>query len=134
MIIRIETEQTEHDLIVKEAAKILEATGKYKVFTNPGQEHNVAVGGFYPDIIITNKDSETVRFVIEVETISSIKESEVSQWRDYAKLGATFYLLVPYSNLETAKRLCAEGKVTASFGYYWRDEQNKINISYENSK
>jgi hypothetical protein len=125
-------DQIVHDTILSVAAEKLRKIGRYEVYTNPGQEKKVDIAGFYPDIILTNKGSKIVRFIIEVETNSSVNEYEVDQWKKFAALGAIFYLLVPRSVLDTAKRLCIDRKVDVKFGYYWEDSSGDLQISYEN--
>jgi hypothetical protein len=74
-----EQEQKEHDEVLTIVTERLKETRKYKIYTNPGQEHKVVVGGVYPDIILTDTNSNIVRVIIEAETTSSVQKLEVSQ-------------------------------------------------------
>jgi len=74
----IPEDQTNHDMIIQYAAKLLNQAGKFEVYTNPDGQHNTRIGNSYPDIILTHKNSLTVSFIIEVETSNSVIQSEVS--------------------------------------------------------
>ncbi len=129
-MIRQSSDQIFHDKIIQIAAENLKKTNKFTVYTNPNGEHNTKIGNSYPDIILTPIGSNTVQFVIEVETAISINESEVAQWREYSGLGGTFYLLVPKEELSRIKQICALFNITAKFGYYSVENENTI-ITYE---
>jgi len=129
-ISRLPTDQQYHDKILQTAADNLRSTGKYNVYTNPNGEHNTRLGDSYPDIILTPQNSNTVQFIIEVETSDSVNENEIPQWREYSSLGGIFYLLVPIQDLARAKQLCVANTITARFAYYVV-ENNAIKITYE---
>jgi hypothetical protein len=122
--------QNDHDWIVQTAAARLDAT-KYSVYINPGAQKNTAVGGEYPDIIVTPRGSNAVQFIIEVETEGSVNDSEAEQWKSYSKLGATFYILVPYPSLQAARTICLRQGIRTRFAYYWIDERRQFQIRYE---
>ncbi len=122
--------QTSHDWVVNIAGGRLDAA-KYTVYMNPGSQKNTAVGGEYPDIIVTPRGLNTIQFIIEVETEASVNDSEATQWKLYSELGATFYILVPYSSLKAARSICARKAIRAKFGYYWFDDKRQFQIRYE---
>ena len=64
-----------HDKVIAEAVKILNQE-KFDIYTNPSQEKNAGINDNYPDIILTEKGTNTVKFIIEVETTDSITENE----------------------------------------------------------
>jgi len=91
--------------------------------TNPGSDKNIKVRAndgteFYPDIVVRDqaKTSDDLVMIAEVETSESVAESEVAQWRDYAKT-QPFYLYMPKGNAVKAKQLAAGVKV-AGFREY----------------
>ncbi len=128
---RDEREQTEHDLVVEEAARRLRLGEKFNVLTNPGGEKRVGVKGHHPDIVGMSRKNGNARFVVEVETVNSVTNSEVGQWLDFASIGLPFYLLVPYRLVDSARRLCSAFGVVCRFGYWHRNEAGRLSISYK---
>jgi len=127
---RTDTLQTFHDRVIEIAANNLREN--YKVYTNPGTQHNTSVGNLYPDIILTPKDSNSVSFIIEVETSDSVTAHEAySQWKDYSKLGGTFYLLIPQTSRTLAETLCKQYSISVKFATYSIDQNNHLQINYE---
>ena len=122
------TEQIKHDLAIKAVAQQLGASRSYTVHVNPGAECNVKVGGEYPDIVVTERGSGTVKYVMEVETISSVGPSEVEQWKRFAAIGVRFYLLVPYRMQRIVRQLWQSNHVNCRFGYYTEDESGRFRI------
>lgn len=122
--------QNLHDYVVNTAATRLDRA-KYDVYTNPGTQKNIVIGGQYPDVVVTPKGVNTVQFVIEVETQDSVNDSEaVGQWKPYSELGSTFYLLVPHVSLQIAQNLCLRNGIQAKFAVYWTDERGNLQIKY----
>jgi len=125
--------QSLHDKVIQTAANQLNRQN-HDVFTNLGSQHNVWIGNNYPDIVMTKKGTNTVEFIIEVETSDSINITEaLNQWKKYAtEIKASFYLLVPLSNKNTVINLCKQVGISARFGTYQTDVfGNVININYE---
>ncbi len=128
---RYPNEQSEHDKVIEYAYSHLNKT-THDVYINPGSYKNTSVNGLYPDIIITAKGDKVVKFIIEVETVNSINQNEVNQWRSYIKLGGTFYLLVPKDSKHKAELLCRQNNLKARFGTYTKDAWGNItNVNYE---
>ena len=123
--------QSEHDNVIKYAFTTLDKTS-HDVYTNPGSQKNTSVNGFYPDIIITDKGEARVKFILEVETEDSITQNEITQWRDYLKLGGIFYLVVPKKSRQKAELLCRQNNLKARFATYSKDVFGNItNLNYE---
>jgi hypothetical protein len=80
MAARTEEEQTEHDLVIEAAVEQFANSAKFRLQANPGTEMNVAVGHQYPDIVVTERGSSKVRFLIEVETTDTVGDQEVNHW------------------------------------------------------
>jgi len=118
-----------HDRVIQAAAANL---GNWIVYSNPGQQKNAYIGNAYPDIILTNRVTNNIEFVIEVETSDSVTAHEAyGQWRQYANLPGTFYLLVPRESRQNAAFFCNQYGIQAKFGTYWIDRYNQIQIHYE---
>lgn len=122
-------EQLEHDLVISAAAQQFSVSQKYNIYTNPGIEQRYRVGGLYPDIVAVDKNSGRVKFVIEVETTSSVDKSEAKQWKELQRLGATFYLLVPYRAEPAAEQVSKTAGVKCHFGHYVEDEKGRFRIT-----
>lgn len=105
-----------HDKVVHDIVSHLN-TETYDVYINPGQEKNAGIGDNYPDVILTDKNSTTVKFIMEVETVESVSQEEaLRQWKKYVtEINATFYLVVPISSLKKAKELCQREGINARF-------------------
>jgi hypothetical protein len=125
------TEQFEHDLVIQAAVGQFAASAKYNTYANPGAEKTVGVSGKYPDIVVTEKGSGKVRFVIEVETASSVDVTEAAQWREFARLGPPLYLLVPQRVLPVAEGLCSKASIKCHCGYYYQDERGRFKIALQ---
>ena len=128
MAARLEEEQTEHDLVIEATVEQLANSAKYVILPNPGTEKNVAVGHQYPDIVVTEKGSAKVRLVIEVETTDTVGDQELGHWRALAGLGPPLYLLVPYTVVADAERLCTQANIKCHHGYYREDEMGRFKI------
>ena len=129
MAIRQYLAQNEHDSVIQAAYNNLDKIN-HRVYTNPNQQKNTNINGYYPDLIITPINDNTVKFTIEVETADSVNNAEVHQWRTYSQLGGTFYLLVPYASKNLAELLCRQNKIKARFGTY-RIQNGRYIITYE---
>lgn len=108
-----------HDKVVRDIVSHLN-TVTYDVYINPGQEKNAGIGDNYPDVILTEKNSTTVKFIMEVETVESVSQEEATrQWKKYvSEINATFYLVVPALSLKKAKDLCQREGINARFTTY----------------
>lgn len=117
-----------HDRVIEVAGNNL---WSYNVYKNPGTQKLFGIGNLYPDIILTNKQSNVIEFIIEVETESSITPQEaVTQWSLYSKLPGSFYILVPYQLIEPAKRLCQQYSIQATVGAFYQEPNGRIVINY----
>lgn len=75
----------------------------------------------FPDIVVIDARTTEVRLLAEVETVRSLEEATdlAEKWRTFCSLGA-FYLFVPMSHLDKARRILREGKVRPSGLRAWR--------------
>lgn len=132
MAYREYSKQSVHDRVIQIASENLMRSGNYRVYTNPGTEHNTSIGNLYPDIILTPLNSNNVQFLVEVETADSVNANEaLSQWKAYSNLGGTFYLLVPQESLILAKNICIQYGIQAKFGTWTINYFNQLTINYD---
>lgn len=108
-----------HDRVINEIVEHLNQIS-YDVYTNPGQQKNAGIGDNYPDVIMTEKGTKTVKFILEVEVAESVTQEEASrQWKKYAtEINASFYIVVPLQSLGKARELCQINNVNARFATY----------------
>lgn len=120
-----------HDKVVRDIVSHLN-TETYDVYINPGQEKNAGIGDNYPDVILTERNGTTVKFIMEVETDESVsKEEALRQWKKYvSEINATFYLVVPTLSLKKAKDLCQREGINARFTTY-SVNGNTINYDFQ---
>ena len=106
MAVRPFTKQSEHDDAVSAAKQIYEDKGKH-VWINLGSQKRKAWNGRYIDVIAAVSLDATSAWVIEVETVDSVSDSEArSQWQDYANVyQERWYLAVPRESKEKALQL-----------------------------
>jgi hypothetical protein len=128
---RTSSSQSIHDNVIESAARQIANQGKLKVYSNPGSLKNAGINGLYPDLILTPLGSNSVSFVIEIETTDSVTMNESSQWKEYLALGGIFYLLVPAESLQAAKTICIRQSIAAKFGTYSIAANGSISIHYE---
>lgn len=122
--------KTLHDRVIEKIQKVLNQQN-YDIYTNPGQEKNVSIGDNYPDIIMTEKNKDIVKFILEVETEESINIIEANQWKKYSdEINATFYIVVPEHDLSKAQRLCQQVGINARFATYTKGFFDEINFKF----
>lgn len=119
-----------HDRVISAAVKTLNNVD-FDIYTNPGSTKNAAIRDNYPDIILTEKGTTTVKFIIEVETRESVNDTEAeNQWRKYAEeIDATFYLLVPDDSLSRAESICRRRGINVRFATFVSNQQG-INVNF----
>ncbi len=108
-----------HDRVITEITNVLNQKD-FDIYTNPGQEKNAGIGDNYPDVIMTEKGTTKVRFILEVETEASVTwEEAINQWKKYStEINATFYLVVPQQLLNKAIVLCQQAGINVRFASY----------------
>jgi hypothetical protein len=125
---RLPAEQFEYDLVIQAAAGQFASSAKYSIHTNPGAEKNAGVGHQFPDIVVTEKGTGNVKFLLEVETVNSVDASEVAHWQALSRLGPPLYLIVPWRVLPISQRLCSSAGIKCQHGYYVQDEHGRVRI------
>jgi hypothetical protein len=107
MAFRLVEIQRLHDKAIALIAEHEFDTQRFAVYTNPGSEHNYAVGDLWPDLVVVLRSDNSIQLIAEVETSESVTEQESKQWLEYSNLGHPFVLHVPGGLCDRALRLCA---------------------------
>ena len=96
-----------------------------KIYTNPNQEKNFEVNGFYPDIVVYNPETKKVTMIDEIET--EVGEIEKNQWEDFAKLGIpAFSVTIPLSEVEKTKKIIEDNKIAVTEIWSYETEYPKV--------
>jgi hypothetical protein len=72
---------------------------------------------YYPDIVIINSTNNKIVMIGEVETVSSLNETEVEQWKQFARLSSVFYVYYPKGYYAKMAELCKKVPLTGFFEY-----------------
>lgn len=115
ILVRPVREQLEHDRVIR----LLQAKykRKFEVAINPGTAQTMPVGAaaapWYPDLVLQSPDRpHAIVGLVEVETAESVNHLEaMSQWGGLSKLNVPFYLYVPATSVDSARRLAADHQV-----------------------
>jgi len=104
---RTSEEQRYHDQIIMIIARTRYQFYGKTTYTNLHEEKNMSAGTVrgqeqYPDIVAIDDFTGKPSLIAEIETESTVNESESQQWDDYASLNLNFYLYVPTSNVDDA--------------------------------
>lgn len=120
-----------HNQVIEETVQHLNSTD-YDIYTNPGEAKNAGVNNNFPDIIMTEKGTNTVKFIIEVETEDTINiEEATSQWGKYSReISATFYLLIPQKSKNYAQALCNQVGISVRFATF-SVNNSRLTINFE---
>jgi len=115
ILVRPVREQLEHDRIVR----LLQTKSRrrYEVSINPGAEQNVPVragnGSMFPDVLLFTQDRRRrLEAIVEVETGESVNHLEaLAQWVPFGKARVGFFLYVPATMVDVARRLCEDNGI-----------------------
>jgi hypothetical protein len=118
ILVRPVREQLEHDRIIR----LLQARNRrrYDAGINPGAEQNVAVGSgtnaFYPDLVLSSLErGHRLMAIVEVETGESVNHLEaLAEWAHFARARAPFFLYVPSTMVDVARRLCEDNQIAVN--------------------
>jgi hypothetical protein len=139
ILVRPVREQLEHDRVIR----LLQAKLKRKhdVAVNVADEQSAGVkigpGQMYPDLVLSSTDkAHRLEGVIEVETGESVNHLEaMAQWAHFGKVRAPFFLYVPASAVDIARRLCIENDVDVSeiWSYHSLGDQTRFTLIAKNT-
>lgn len=111
-------EENLHNTVIRGLAEILEKD-KLTVRINPAdsKQNGVVTGKktYYPDVYTFKGNNVTQIF--EVESVSTVNENSVEQWKLYSSGKAKFFLVVPRESLKLAKDLVKKHKINVD-GYW----------------
>ena len=134
ILVRPVREQLEHDRVIR----LLQAKLKRKhdVTINVGDEQvaglKIGPGQMFPDLVLLSQDkSHKLEGLIEVETGESVNHLEaMAQWAHFGRARAPFYLYVPASAVDIARRLCVENQVSVSeiWSYHSIGDQTRFTM------
>ncbi|PKN62609.1 MAG: hypothetical protein CVU57_23460 [Deltaproteobacteria bacterium HGW-Deltaproteobacteria-15] len=118
--------QSHHDDAVLAAGEIYRDHGKH-AWVNPNGEKNKSWSGRYIDVIAVQNTSADKAWVIEIETDDSVADSEAKdQWKDYADAYSRWYLAVPLTSEDQARRLLSKHDISNCSLITWRRNPNGI--------
>jgi len=129
--------QSEHDRVTEASAGTYSQLTQqgYKVTTNPGNQQNRFVGSpehLFPDVIVWKPDQNDPNkgqaiIIEEIETSESVNQNEVEQWRKYAALGVSkFILIVPASYASEAHRLVQINNIRVTEIWYYTFQYQQV--------
>lgn len=128
---RLLSEAIIHDNVIAEVKNVLNQK-EFDIYTNPGSEKNAGIGENYPDVIMTEKGTNKVKFILEIETNNTVTWDEAnSQWKKYSdEINATFYLVVPQNLLNKATTLCQQIGINVRFATYTVNSSNIVSFKF----
>jgi hypothetical protein len=139
ILVRPVREQLEHDRVIR----LLQAKLKRKhdVAVNVADEQSAGIkigpGQMFPDLVLTSQDkTHRLEGVIEVETGESVNHLEaMAQWAHFGKVRAPFFLYVPASAVDIARRLCTENDVDVAeiWSYHALGDQTRFTLVTKNA-
>ena len=127
ILVRPVREQLEHDRIIR----LIQTKFKrrFDASINPGAEQNTpAKSGetlIYPDLVLFSQErGHRLQAVVEVETGESVNHLEaLSQWVQFAKLRAAFFLYVPAGMIFLLSSPSKKKETSASSRWELRPEE-----------
>src|SRR3989344_724388 len=126
------TEQEKVISFIKRQYGSEEDKKRFRVFDNTAQEKKI-VGGVFPDIIFLQPEpppNNNILFVLKVESGNSFVD-HVSEWKALGSTPSVFYLVVPRSKLDEAKKLVSATGVRARFAWYEMTGEEVTQVNYE---
>ncbi len=106
---------------------------RFRIFDNTGKDKKV-VAGLFPDMIFMRPEpppNNDVLFVFKIETSDSDLVSNVPEWKTLASTPSSFYLVVPKSKIDEAKKLTSITAIPARFASYEMEKGEVKQMHYE---
>jgi hypothetical protein len=93
-------------------------------------ERNYLVGNLYPDVLMINKETENVDFIVEI-VIGKKYDSKtiLEKWKPLSEIGSVFYLLVPNNEKSKIEKTLIENNLKIRVGTY-EIKNNEANIKF----
>ena len=121
------TDYNEHDKVVENIRD--SNSNAFNVLTNLAGEQNY-IGAIFPDLILSDKNTNNPIFIIEVKRNGNIALS-MQQWKAVQSIPATLYFVVPESDLAAAKSIAQVIGLQTRFGSYKTSVDGVITVNYE---
>lgn len=92
-------------------------------------ERNYLVGDLYPDVLMINKETDNVDFIIEIVLEKFDKKTLIDKWKPLSEIGSVFYLLVPKNDKIKIEKTLVDNNLRIRVGTY-DFKNNQININF----
>lgn len=105
---------------------------RFRVFDNTGENKKVIAGQF-PDLIFMRKEpppNSDILFVMKVEDGENMLNN-ISEWQALGSTPSVFYIVVPKSKADEAKKLASATGVRARFALYELEGGEVKGVEYE---
>ena len=105
---------------------------RFRVIDNTGVDKKVVAGQF-PDILFLQQEpppNNNILFVLKVETGKNLVDN-LAKWKALGNAPSAFYIVVPKSNLEEARKLATATDVRARFAWYEIEKNEVKEVNYE---
>lgn len=141
ILVRPIREQFEHNRVIR--LLVAKFRRKFTVGVNIGDEPEASGvrsrnDTVYPDLVLTTAEGvRRLHGVIEVETAESVNHLEaMAEWAPFGKVRGAFYLYVPASSADVARRLCSDSgvSVTEIWGYHAVGDQMRFTMTYRSAR
>jgi hypothetical protein len=106
---------------------------RFRVVNNTGPDKKI-VGGQFPDILFLQQEpppNNNILFVLKVEKPDADLVDSVPEWKAFGSVPSVFYVVVPSSRLDEARKLGAATGVKAKFAWYEMESNNVKQVHYE---
>lgn len=97
---------------------------------DPNNPTHFVGDAIFPDVILRDKDSNEVRFVIEVKKNGDFANS-LNDIKALAELPFTIYVIVPLKDIQNARRIAELSRLSIKLGFYEIVDDKVVNITYD---
>ena len=141
ILVRPIREQFEHNWVIR--LLVVRFRRKFSVGVNIGDEPEASGvrsrnDTVYPDLVLTTAEGvRRLHGVVEVETAESVNHLEaMAEWAPFGRVRGAFYLYVPASSTDVARRLCHDtsASVTEIWGYHAVGDQMRFTMTYRSAR
>ncbi len=78
-----------------------------------------AVNGLYPDIILTERETKIIEFIIDIAIEDDINNRDsLDKWKQLSQNGVSFWIIVPKNRLNLFETWALKEKIKVLFGTY----------------
>lgn len=122
---------TEREKVIAHIKKQYE--NRFRVFDNLGIDKKVVAGQF-PDIIFMQQEpppNNNILFVMKIEEGTTDLVNSVPEWKAFGSIPSVFYVVVPKTRLDEAKKLASLAGIRAKFAWYEIKDDKVTQVIYE---